>query len=137
VRNDAGVYRGYTIPIHYDSLLAKLIVWGADREQARRRLLRALDEYVLEGVHHNLAFHRWLAAHPEFAAGRFSTRFLEDHFKPAALTPGPDVEEVALIAAALHARLERQAIALPADGAQPASAWRWLDARRRGARGGR
>jgi acetyl-CoA carboxylase biotin carboxylase subunit len=135
VRNDAGVYRGYTIPIHYDSLLAKLVVWGADREQARRRLLRALDEYVLEGVHHNLAFHRWLASHPEFAAGRLSTRFLEDHFTPETLAPGPDVAEVALIAAALHARLERQAITLPAGAADGSSAWRWAE--RRGAGGRR
>src|SRR5262249_47378318 len=57
VRNDAGIYRGYEIPVHYDSLLSKLVVWGADREQARRRMGRALAEFVLEGVHHNLAFH--------------------------------------------------------------------------------
>ncbi|MBI1798420.1 MAG: acetyl-CoA carboxylase biotin carboxylase subunit [Candidatus Eisenbacteria bacterium] len=73
VRNDAGIYRGYDVPVYYDSLLAKLVVWGTDREQARRRLLRALDEFVLEGPRHNLAFHRWLASHPVFAAGRKST----------------------------------------------------------------
>src|SRR5262252_2258572 len=48
VRNDSGIYRGYEVPVFYDSLLAKLVVWGADREQARRRLVRALDEFVLE-----------------------------------------------------------------------------------------
>src|SRR3990172_5746232 len=84
VRNDAGIYRGYDIPVHYDSLLSKLVVWGADREQARRRMLRALDEFVLEGVHSNLGFHRWLAAHPEFVEGNLSTRFIEEHFRPGA-----------------------------------------------------
>ena len=52
VRNDAGFYRGYEIPVFYDSLLSKLIVWGQDREQARRRMDRALSEFVLEGVRH-------------------------------------------------------------------------------------
>jgi len=131
VRNDEGIYRGYQIPVFYDSLLAKLVVWGADREQARRRLLRALDEFVLEGVHHNLAFHRWLAAHPKFVAGHLSTRFLEEHFTPAELSPGAEALEVALLAAALHAREERARISLPAgNGATRRSSWRWAERRR-------
>jgi acetyl/propionyl-CoA carboxylase alpha subunit len=113
VRNDAGIYRGYEVPVFYDSLLAKLVVWAPDRERARRRMLRALDEYVLEGVQHNLAFHRWLFAHPEFAAGRLSTRFVEEHFTPESLAPDAEATEVALLAAALHAREERLAVALP------------------------
>ncbi len=131
VRNDAGIYRGYDIPIHYDSLLAKLIVWGTDREHARRRLLRALNEYVLDGPHHNLAFHRWLVAHPEFVAGRLSTDFLDQHFSPSALAPAAEAAEVALLAAALHAREERQRLALPeANGARERSGWKWSDRRR-------
>ena len=133
VRNDAGVYRGYQIPVFYDPLIAKLVVWGEDREQARRRLLRALDEYVLEGFHHNLPFHRWLAAHPDFAAGKLSTRFLEEHFRPQVLDPDPATREVALLAAALHAREERAAVTLPQDnGGGRLSSWRWAE-RRRGA----
>ncbi|HEV2104888.1 MAG TPA: biotin carboxylase N-terminal domain-containing protein [Candidatus Eisenbacteria bacterium] len=126
VRNDAGIYRGWEVPVHYDSLLSKLIVWGPDREQARRRLVRALDEFVLEGPHHNLAFHGWLATHPEFAAGNLSTRFLDDHFRPAALAPGPEALNAALIAAALHERSERLRVRVGRreDGA-PASAWKW------------
>jgi acetyl-CoA carboxylase biotin carboxylase subunit len=114
VRSDGGFYRGYEIPIHYDSLLAKLVVHGRDREQARRRMLRALGEYVIEGPHHNISFHQWLLAHPEFVAGRLSTRFIEEHFTPAALAPSPEAAEAAMLAAALHAREEQRRVALPA-----------------------
>ncbi len=133
VRNDAGVYRGYSIPVYYDSLLAKLVVWGEDRDHARRRMDRALRETVLDGVRHNLAFHRWLVNHPEFAAGRFSTRFLEQHFTPQALAPDRAAREIAVLAAALHAREERRAVTLP-DGAARRAAWRWADRRGRSGR---
>jgi acetyl-CoA carboxylase biotin carboxylase subunit len=133
VRNDAGVYRGFEVPVYYDSLLSKLIVRGADREAARRRMLRALDEFVLEGLGHNLSFHRWLLAHPEFVAGHLSTRFLEEHFAPAALQPAPESEQIALFAAALHEREERLRVAVPEpNGAR--SSWKWPERRRSGAR---
>jgi acetyl/propionyl-CoA carboxylase alpha subunit len=131
VRNDAGIYRGYEVPVFYDSLLSKLIVWGQDREQARRRMLRSLDEFVLEGIPTNIGFHRWLVAHPEFAAGRLSTRFLDDHFAADALAPGAEALDVALIAAALHAQDERERVTLPAANGGPRSRWRWADRRRR------
>ncbi|MGH7740494.1 MAG: acetyl-CoA carboxylase biotin carboxylase subunit, partial [Candidatus Eiseniibacteriota bacterium] len=131
VRNDSGVYRGYQVPVFYDSLLAKLIVWGGNREAARHRLLRALDEYVLDGPRQNLAFHRWLAAHPEFASGNLSTHFIEEHFNPVVLAPSPATTEVAVLAAALHAREERLRVSLP-DGARVngGSSWRWAERRR-------
>jgi acetyl-CoA carboxylase biotin carboxylase subunit len=135
VRNDAGFYRGFEIPVFYDSLLAKLVVWAEDRERARKRLLRALGEYVLEGVHHNLAFHRWLLSHPEFVAGRLSTRFLDEHFTPASLDPGRETLDVALFAAALHEREERLRIALPGSNrGEQRSAWKWPERRRSGPR---
>jgi acetyl-CoA carboxylase biotin carboxylase subunit len=130
VRNDAGFYRGYEIPVFYDSLLSKLVVWGQDREQARRRLLRALDEFVLEGPHHNLAFHRWLVAHPEFAAGHLSTRFIDEHFRPGALGADRESSAVALLAAALHAREDRLRVTLPAANGTRRSPWRWAERRR-------
>jgi len=134
VRNDAGIYRGFEIPVYYDSLLGKLIVWSEDRDGARRRMLRALDELVLEGVRHNVPFHRWLLAHPEFVAGRLSTRFIEDHFGPDALVPSADRLDVAVMAAALHAREEQMRLALPQRNGAKRSAWRWADRRRAGAR---
>ena len=130
VRNDSGIYRGYDVPIHYDSLLAKLVVWGQDREEARRRMLRALGEYVLDGPRHNLAFHRWLVSHPEFAAGNLSTRFIEEHFTATSLKPPAETADVAVLAAALHAREERMRVALPeSDGRVDRTAWRWADRR--------
>ena len=133
VRNDAGVYRGYEVPVYYDSLLAKLVVWGADREQARRRMSRALGEYVLEGVRQNVAFHRWLVNHPEFVAGRLSTRFLDEHFEPAMLDAAADDTRVAILAAALHAREERLRVSVPEwTPERSRSRWKWSD-RRRGA----
>jgi len=130
VRNDAGIYRGYAIPVFYDSLLTKLIVWGGDREQARRRLMRALDEFVLEGPHTNLGFHRWLVAHSEFAAGNLSTRFIDEHFRPEALAADRETSAVALLAAALHAREDRQRVTLPAVNGGRRSPWRWAERRR-------
>ncbi|HEY2954480.1 MAG TPA: biotin carboxylase N-terminal domain-containing protein [Candidatus Eisenbacteria bacterium] len=135
VRNDAGIYRGFEVPVHYDSLLAKLVVWAKDREGARRRLLRALQEFVLEGVNHNLVFHRWLLQHPEFVAARLSTRFLDDHFRPEALDPGKEATEIALFAAALHERQERLRIAVPdSNGREARSPWKWPERRRSGMR---
>jgi len=112
--------------VFYDSLLGKLIVWAEDRDRARRRMLRALGEFVLEGVTHNLAFHRWLVAHPEFASGRLSTGFIDEHFTPGALAPDPDRVAVAAVAAALHAGEQQQRVTLPrANGRGGRSAWRW------------
>jgi len=130
VRNDAGVYRGCQIPVFYDSLLAKLLVWGNDREHARRRMDRALSEMVLEGPRTNVAFHRWLVNHPEFAAGRVTTRFLEDHFRAEALAPDHEATQVALLAAALHAREERLRVALPAGNGKSRRPWAFAERRR-------
>jgi acetyl-CoA carboxylase biotin carboxylase subunit len=77
VRVDTHIYEGYVVPPNYDSLLAKLIVHAEDRESAIRRMRRALDEFVVEGVKTNLLFHRQLMDHPDFRAGNLDTHFLE------------------------------------------------------------
>ena len=109
-------------------MLCKLIVWGEDREQCRKRLSRALGEFVLEGVHNNITFHRWLVNHPEFAKGNLSTHFLDEHFTAEALEPGREATEVAILAAALHAREQRLKVVLPQWNAERAqSRWKWSD----------
>ena len=77
VRVDTHAYAGYTIPPHYDSLIAKLICHGADREEALARAGAALEEFVVEGVHTTIPFHQWLLADERFQSGAVSTRFLE------------------------------------------------------------
>ncbi|SHK54731.1 acetyl-CoA carboxylase biotin carboxylase subunit [Rhodothermus profundi] len=77
VRLDTHVYAGYMIPPHYDSMIAKLIVRAPSRQLAIRRMQRALDEFIIEGVRTTIPFHRQLLEHPDFQEGRFDTRFLE------------------------------------------------------------
>jgi acetyl-CoA carboxylase biotin carboxylase subunit len=77
VRVDSFIYHGYTVVPHYDSMIAKLIVTADTREQAIRRMESALSEYVIEGIRTNIPFHLEVLAHPEFRAGKHSTRFLE------------------------------------------------------------
>ncbi len=76
VRVDSHIYSGYEIPPYYDSLLAKLIVWGADREIAIKRVLRSLDEIVIEGVHTTTPFHKQIFKDKNFIKGNFDTHFL-------------------------------------------------------------
>ncbi len=77
VRVDSGVHMGYTIPGFYDSLIAKLTVWGNDRPEAVARLQRALYEYIVEGVRTNVPLCKAVVAHPAFRRGDLSTDFLE------------------------------------------------------------
>ncbi len=77
VRVDSGIYAGWSVPPHYDSLLAKLIVHGADRPSAIARMRRALDEFVVEGIKTNIPLHRRILDHPKFQRGEVTTRFLE------------------------------------------------------------
>ncbi len=79
VRVDTHVYAGYTIPPYYDSMIAKLIVRAHSRPQAISRMLRALEEFVLEGVPTTIPFHKQLLRHPDFERGNFDTHFV-DHF---------------------------------------------------------
>ena len=77
VRTDAGFAQGKEIPRDYDSLFAKLVVWGEDREGARQRMLRALAEFGVEGVPTTIPFHRWVLDTEEFRNGTHHTRFVE------------------------------------------------------------
>ena len=81
VRVDSHVYSGYAIPPYYDSMISKLVCWAPDREQARRRMYRALKEYVITGVKTTLPFYQDLVEDPVFISGNFDTGFLEDYHK--------------------------------------------------------
>ncbi|MBB6448432.1 acetyl-CoA carboxylase biotin carboxylase subunit [Geomicrobium halophilum] len=79
VRVDSAVYTGYTITPYYDSMVAKLIVYGTTREEAISRMRRALSEFIVEGVETTIPFHLDLMDHEVFASGDFDTSFLEKH----------------------------------------------------------
>ncbi|MGJ8744055.1 acetyl-CoA carboxylase biotin carboxylase subunit [Polaribacter sp.] len=78
VRIDTHVYAGYTIPPNYDSMIAKLITTAQTREEAINKMRRALDEFVIEGVKTTIPFHRQLMDHPDYIAGNYTTKFMED-----------------------------------------------------------
>ncbi|THD35323.1 MAG: acetyl-CoA carboxylase biotin carboxylase subunit [Sphingomonas sp.] len=78
VRVDSGLYAGYRVPPYYDSMIAKLIVYGTTRAGAIRRLRRALEEYVIEGMKTTIPLHRALIEDPEFLEGQYTIKWLEE-----------------------------------------------------------
>ncbi|MET3289653.1 acetyl-CoA carboxylase biotin carboxylase subunit [Brevibacillus fluminis] len=79
VRVDSAAYSGYQIPPYYDSMIAKLIVWGKTREEAIERMKRALSEFMVEGIHSTIPFHLKMMDHEVFRSGNFDTKFLETY----------------------------------------------------------
>jgi acetyl-CoA carboxylase biotin carboxylase subunit len=136
IRDDSGVSAGYTVPVYYDSLVAKLVAWGADRGVAIARMSRALREYQILGIKTTIPFFQWLMARPEYREGRYDTTYLDrllSDMPSGGFTPAdPARDDVVAMAAALDAYLEaaRSGTAV-AQG--PHS--RWIEAARREAVG--
>ena len=80
VRVDTGVYEGGEIPMYYDSMIAKLIVHGSDRQDAIAKMREALNGFVIRGIHSNIPFQAALLAHPKFLSGDFNTGFIAEHY---------------------------------------------------------
>ena len=129
VRDDSGAYEGYTVPRYYDTLLAKLIVWGADRPAAIQRMARALGEYRVVGVLTTIPVLAQIIGHEDFQAGRLSTAFLE-RVLPTFAAEHNRARSVAVIAAVLaeYERLGRRTIV----EAPPPSADDWRTGRHPG-----
>jgi acetyl/propionyl-CoA carboxylase alpha subunit len=104
VRVDDGVAAGQEIPIHYDPMLAKLVVYAPDRDAAIARMLRAIDEYAIGGVSTTLDFGRFAVDHPAFRSGKFDTHFVRDYYVPEVLDRSSLLEDgpVAAIAVGLE-----------------------------------
>jgi acetyl-CoA carboxylase biotin carboxylase subunit len=119
VRDDSGAYEGWTVPRFYDTLVAKLIVWGPERAAAIARMARALGEYRLAGVRTTIPLLRRLVRHEDFRAGRLSTALLE-RLMPE-LTAAETADETLAIVAAVLAERERGADIVPAP---ESSGWR-------------
>jgi 3-methylcrotonyl-CoA carboxylase alpha subunit len=101
VRNDVGLQSGDQVSVNYDPMLAKLIVYGPDREGAIEKLQQALNEYAVLGVTTNIPLLSAIAAHPAFAAGDTTTDFLQTYAITESLQPSPTKPDPVLIAAAL------------------------------------
>ncbi|MGE5359324.1 MAG: acetyl/propionyl/methylcrotonyl-CoA carboxylase subunit alpha [Bacteroidales bacterium] len=129
-RDDGGVAPGQDVTVFYDPLIAKLSVWGEDRAQAIARMARALGEYEVRGIKTSIPFFRWLLADPSFSEGRFDTTTLDDLLQTRAGHPflelSESCEEVALVAAALHAfdRAHRGPATGAAHTGAPRSLWK-------------
>lgn len=103
IRRDSGVYEGWTVPMDYDPLLAKLIGYGTNRSQAIGRLRRALNEYFVGGIKTNISLFRRILSHPEFQAGRMDTGFLDRLLKERKQQVDGDEDAQALDAAIISA----------------------------------
>jgi acetyl-CoA carboxylase biotin carboxylase subunit len=107
VRDDNGVYEGYVVPLEYDPLLSKLVIWGNTREEAIHRMLRALSEYQIYGIKTTIPFFKRILLHPKFLAGDYDTHFIAnmEKEKDRAKTDGRDI---ALIAAGVKSFMEKK-----------------------------
>ncbi len=99
VRVDDGFEQGMTIPIFYDPMIAKLITYGKNREEAIAKMIRAIDEFKISGIETTLPFCKFVMKHEAFLFGNFDTRFINLYFSPALLDGLPNPEEEKLAAA--------------------------------------
>ncbi len=126
VRIDSGVYPGFRVGLHYDPLLAKLIVWGRDRDHAVRRMARAIDEYRIYGVSTTLPFHRFVMRDEVFLAGDANTSFIQERMGHDSLDPAHDLALAAGLAAVLYRQEQAHALEFrPRRERKAESAW-WL-----------
>jgi acetyl-CoA carboxylase biotin carboxylase subunit len=128
VRNDSGVYEGYTVPREYDPMISKVSAWGLTREEAIARLRRALSEFVATGIRTNIRYLAAVLRHPAFVAGNYDTAFLgREH---ARLLRGDQKNgEAAQLAAVIFAHrrdAERSGSLTHRDGGGTQSPWRQL-----------
>jgi len=99
VRVDSGIYQGYEIPVYYDPLIAKLLVWGPDRKVAIRRMHRALSEYTITGIKTTIGFLQRVAEDVRFRRGNFDTHFIDETEKKEICVPKEDVRAAGIVAA--------------------------------------
>jgi acetyl-CoA carboxylase biotin carboxylase subunit len=125
VRVDSGVRENSEVPPYYDSLLAKLITYGATREEAIERMRQALSEFRISGVATNVCFHESMMEHAVFLAGRLTTNFVAEHFSGGRCTGPPDLylTEAAAVAAALFHHYDSKKIKQIDPSASSSSRW--------------
>lgn len=125
VRVDSGVVAGAEIPVYYDPMIAKLVVWGQDRAEAIRRMRRALEEYRVSGVETTIGFHRVIMDNAKFLAGDLSTSLLEEEYPDNLYRRlDPDLREKAALAVALDRFVRERKISIDDPSTErPNSEW--------------
>ncbi len=128
IRDDSGATAGLEVPIFYDPMISKLVAWADDRPQAIARMRRALAEYLVAGIKTTVPFFTWLFDQPEFRDARFHTTYLDEilasrNGRPF-VEPGPAVEDLAVIAAAVQTALAPPAASAGESDRTPGSLWR-------------
>ena len=128
IRDDSGVYEGWEVPVHYDPMISKLCTYGRTRDEAIQRMLRALQEYTVEGIITNIPFHRWALTHPRFVAGDLDTGFIPQEYRGLPEEEDHLRHEIILAAAALAAYHKdkelAKSVAVTKGSAGNVSAWR-------------
>jgi acetyl-CoA carboxylase biotin carboxylase subunit len=107
IRNDCGVYKGYRIPMEYDPMIAKLVVWGENREAAIQRMTQALAEYRVLGIKTNISYLDKIITHPQFGSGNYNTQFLNTYWQDLQEARREGEDTTALIAAGILRYLQR------------------------------
>ncbi len=127
IRHDSGTYEGWTVPIDYDPLLAKLIGYGADRRQAIMRLQRALQEYFAAGIKTNISLFKRILQDPDFVAGKIDTAYLDRLLANGAKGSAAERSDhtIAAVAAALFATLDPGSSSRNGASGQGQSASNW------------
>ncbi len=100
IRVDDGMEEGMEIPVFYDPMISKLVVYGATREEAMDRMKRAIEEYQITGVATTLPFGTYVMNHPAFRSGQFDTHFIKHHYRPEDVLPKGNDQELAAILSA-------------------------------------
>ena len=126
VRHDGYVYEGYTIPIYYDPMISKLIVWAGNREEAINRMSRALEEYKITGVKTSIPFLAKIMEAEAFRSGKYNTHFIEENSEFLFGKPDCDgvCEDIALISAYLEYTSRLQQVHLSENVNKPTSRWK-------------
>jgi acetyl-CoA carboxylase biotin carboxylase subunit len=126
VRVDDGFEEGMTIPIYYDPMIAKLVVWAENRTAAIAKMKKAIDDYRIVGVETTLDFCQYVLAHEEFISGKFNTHFVKDHFKPEYLIPpvSKETEEMAAVIAAVALQQKENELIDAATSDKKFSPWK-------------
>jgi propionyl-CoA carboxylase alpha chain len=128
IREDSGVVSGNQISLYYDPMISKLCSWGRDREQAARRMVRALSEYELHGIHSTIPFLLNVFKHPRFLSGDFSTSFIGE--EPDLFHPPENQYKIAALAAVILQQKEKGRNKFQLSRSEDASNWKQSNRRR-------